>query len=72
MEGDIHFTYQSGECREFTQNGKKSTITIVIAPLKVSDNGQEIKLKSGCNFWKACQNPSCEYCLLSYGGVRKP
>ncbi len=68
---DIHFTYQNGECKEFTLSGKKQSISIVIAPLKVTDDGKEIKLKSGCNMWKACQNPNCEFSQVSYGGPKK-
>jgi len=71
MDGEFHFTYQIGECKGFTQDGKKSAMSIVIAPLKVSDTGQEFKLQSGCNFWKACQNAGCQYSQLSYGGPKK-
>jgi len=68
---DIHLTYLNGECKEFTLGGKKECISIVIAPLKVTDDGKEIKLKSGCNMWKACQNPNCEFSQVSYGGPKK-
>jgi hypothetical protein len=68
---DIHLNYQVGECKEFTQGGKKQQISIVIAPLKVTDDGKEIKLKSGCNMWKACQNHNCDFSQVSYGGPKK-
>ena len=68
---DIHLSYQIGECKEFTQCSKKQIVSIVIAPLKVTDDGKEIKLKSGCNMWKACQNINCEFSQISYGGPKK-
>jgi hypothetical protein len=71
MENDIHLTYQIGECQEFTRGGEKKTISIVIAPLKMNDNGKEISLKSGCNMWKACQNEGCGFSQVAYGGPKK-
>ncbi len=67
---DIHLTYSIGACTDFMQGGKAQTVSIVIAPLKVTDDGNEIKLKSGCNMWKACQNPKCEFSQVSYGGPK--
>ncbi len=68
---DIHLNYSIGECKDFMQNGKKQTVSIVIAPLKVTDDGTEVRIKSGCNMWKACQNPNCELSQVAYGGPKK-
>ncbi len=68
---DIHFTYAIGDCKEFTIGGKKQNISIVIAPLKITEDGDRTILKSGCNMWKACQNPNCEMSQVSYGGPKK-
>jgi hypothetical protein len=70
MQGDIHLTYQAGTCSEFTQKGKKSDRNIIIAPLKILEKENETLLKSGCNMWKACENPECQYSLAAYSNSK--
>lgn len=62
---EIHIQATMGECEEFvaTENGKRGSATVVIAPLKVEANEQtgKIQVTNGCNFWESCQNIGCWY-----------
>lgn len=61
---DIYFTFENGTCTQFlkTASGKKETVTIVVAPLRVEGTGTEkLKVISGCNMWQGCKNKDCFY-----------
>ena len=70
---DIYVQATIGPCTEFTLNKEKEEISIVIAPLKIifgrssvdHPNGESLKFNSGCNMWRACENPACQYSLIS-------
>ena len=66
MQVNIQAT--QGVCSEFLDDkGKKQTVSIIIAPLKVTANEEQSKIavQEGCNLWKSCQNKGCYYSLVS-------
>ena len=61
---------QIGLCSEFVNNGKKQEVSIVVSPLKVTGiedmtKGSALKIISGCNMWRACENVKCQFSLVS-------
>jgi hypothetical protein len=65
MADDIKFESQIGPCSEFTFQGKRTEITVVISPLKLTQADGVMKLVSGCNFWKSCENRHCQFSLVA-------
>ena len=66
MQVNIQAT--QGACSEFIdEKGKKQTVSIIIAPLKVTANEEQSKIvvQTGCNLWKSCLNEGCYYSLAS-------
>lgn len=69
--GSINFQSSLGVCTEYiSPDKKKNEITIVISPLKVSQDqdGDILKVISGCNMWKSCHNKCCQFSLLARPG----
>ena len=57
-----------GICSEYmsTPDSEKAEVSVVIAPIKVtSENGDKIRVITGCNLWQSCQNGACWYSLGS-------
>ena len=66
MQVNIQAT--QGVCSEFLDDkGKKQTVSIIIAPLKVTANEEQSKIavQEGCNLWKSCQNKGCYYSMVA-------
>ena len=66
MQVNIQAT--QGACSEFIdEKGKKQTVSIIIAPLKVTANEEQSKIvvQTGCNLWKSCLNKGCYYSMAS-------
>ena len=71
---DVYVQSTIGACSEFVVDGKKKEIAIVISPLKLvqdEKNEKNLKVNSGCNMWRACQNAECQFSLLNRGGEGK-
>ena len=62
---EIQFTSAIGVCTEFTTNGQKEEISIVVSPLKVNQTEDTIRVISGCSMWKSCQNRGCQFSLIA-------
>jgi hypothetical protein len=66
---DIYTQATLGTCNQFMSDGKvkKAEVSVVIAPLKVTtnDEGDKIKIVTGCSMWKSCQNPDCYYSIAA-------
>jgi hypothetical protein len=62
----VYFTATIGECTEFILDGKKQRVSVVISPLKVYSEEETVKVNSGCNLWKACQNKQCQFSIASH------
>jgi hypothetical protein len=55
-----------GQCREFlsSDNADFEDRSTVITPLRITILSPESsKISFGCNYWKACRNKQCSYCL---------
>ncbi len=69
MEGNIYFTSEIGVCQDYVHEGKKQEASIVISPLKVTEDQEKkqsvLRIVSGCNMWKACENPRCQFSLIA-------
>ncbi len=73
MDITVYVNSEIGNCNEFTMGGKKQSISVVISPLKVTadESAGVIKINSGCNFWKSCENIRCQFSQVAYGGPKK-
>ena len=69
----IYVNSESNNCTEFILEGKKQAVSAVISPLTVTVHEKEglVKIRSGCNFWKACENRRCQFSQVAYGGPKK-
>lgn len=73
MAGDIYFQASAEQvCNTFmdTPQAKKQEVSVVITPLKVIEDGKQIKAVYGCNRWKACHDPTCQYSIASRGETK--
>lgn len=68
---NVYFQATIGECHEFCLEGKKQHVSVVISPLKAWADNQTVRVTSGCNLWKACQNRQCQYSVVSHPEVAK-
>lgn len=61
---DVYVTSVMGPCTEFLdENKKKQEISVVISPLKITGDEKNLKVSSGCNMWRGCQNLRCQYSM---------
>ena len=68
---DIYVQAQLGICNEFIYQGKKQPVSTVISPLKITQIDQTLRVSSGCNMWKACDNLKCQYSIASHNASQK-
>ena len=64
----INLQSTPGVCSEYIdEHNKKRGITVVISPIKAltSDDESAVKLISGCNMWKSCQNENCYFSMAA-------
>jgi hypothetical protein len=64
---DIYVQATIGQCAEFVLDGKKQVVSVVISPLTITSGETVLKVKTGCNMWKACQNLKCQFSQVAYG-----
>jgi len=65
---EVNLQAVQGACSEFVDDkGKKQTVSIVVAPLKLTANEEQSKIvvQTGCNLWKSCRNEGCYYSMAS-------
>lgn len=60
---DVYIQSEIGVCAEFVLEGKKREVSIVISPVKVEMSESQLKVVSGCNMWRACENRACYFSL---------
>ncbi|MDD5413150.1 MAG: hypothetical protein PHF31_17400 [Methylobacter sp.] len=67
MDNSISVSAAIGECTEFvSEDGKKGTVSTVIAPVKLVDEGEgRINIINGCNMWRSCCNKKCWYSIAA-------
>jgi hypothetical protein len=68
---ELNIISQIGACHEFMASRKatREEISIVISPIRVTENQGEIKVINGCNMWQSCKNERCHF---SAGGRSLP
>jgi hypothetical protein len=71
LENTIYFQAASHECREFILQGKKQAVSAVIAPLKVTETDNSIRLNSGCNMWEHCENKLCHFAMIAHPPLKE-
>jgi len=65
---EVNLQATPGICSEYIDgHNKKREISVVIVPIKAltSNDGSAVKLISGCNMWKSCQNEDCYFSMAS-------
>lgn len=61
-----------GPCAEFTNEYEgKEEVSVVISPLKVTQEDSILRVNSGCNLWKACKNSQCHFSLIAHTNSNK-
>lgn len=69
MDGNNYFNSEIGVCQNYIHEGTKQEASIVISPLKVTEEEKKGKrtmwLASGCSLWKSCENPACQFSLIA-------
>ena len=71
MNTDVYIQSQIGVCSECIIGGKKVETSVVISPLKVKQMENELRVNSGCNMWRACENKRCQFSLASHPDIKK-
>jgi len=65
---EIYVQATIGVCSEFKSNpdAEKTEVSVVIAPLKIaSEDESKLRMVTGCNLWKSCQNAACWYSIAA-------
>jgi len=65
---EIHIQATVGICAEYMAepDAEKAEVSVVIAPLKVTlEDESKMRVVTGCNLWRSCQNPHCWYSLAA-------
>lgn len=57
---DIYIVSLGTECNQFEPK-QEEPVSVVISPLRVDGTEGNLKITSGCNLWKACENPNCYF-----------
>ena len=69
MEGNFYLLGQIGICNDYIHDGTKQEASIVIHPLKIKEEQNKkadvMHITEGCNRWKACENPTCQFSLIA-------
>jgi hypothetical protein len=76
VETNIYINSDIGTCNMFTRDGKREEASIVISPLKVTEErdkkkNEVLRITSGCNLWKMCANPACQFSLVARPAVKE-
>ena len=57
---DIYIQSEIGACTEYLPK-QKEPVSIVISPVRVEGTEGKLKVVSGCNMWRGCQNKNCYF-----------
>ena len=60
---EVKIQYEVGMCNQFRRDGvdKAEEVSVVISPLKVVEEGEKVRIISGCNLFRSCHNGDCWY-----------
>ena len=64
---EINIQATVGVCTEFVgADGIEKELSVVISPTHVDMLSQDrMKVVTGCNMWKSCNNPNCYYSIAA-------
>lgn len=64
---DINIPATIGVCAEYmsASDAERGEVSVVIAPLKVTAEGDKLRIINGCNLWQSCHNSACWYSLAA-------
>lgn len=62
---DVYVSSEIGPCDQYIFEGDKREVSVVISPIKVdgSEESKLLKIISGCNLWRSCENGNCYFSL---------
>ena len=63
---EINIGSTIGVCDQCIKDGERVEASIVISPIKIESTdeaGTKLKVISGCNLWRACENGACYFSL---------
>jgi len=66
---DIYILSTVGECSAYEPK-QKGSVSIVISPIRIEGPENNLKVISGCNMWRGCQNANCQFSLASRQGPK--
>jgi len=66
---DIYILSTIGECSTYEPK-QKGSVSIVISPIRLEGTEANLKVISGCNMWRSCQNTGCQFSFAARQGPR--
>ena len=66
---DIYILSQIGECASYEPK-QRGVVSIVISPIRIEGTEGNLKVISGCNMWRGCQNAGCQFSLAARQGPK--
>lgn len=69
---DVYIQSTIGACDQAIVENLKQEVSVIISPLKITTIENTLKIISGCNLWKACNNKNCQYSLVARENVSYP
>ncbi len=66
---DIYILSTIGECSVYEPK-QEDLISIVISPIRIEGTEMNLKVISGCNMWRGCQNQNCQFSLAARQGPK--
>jgi len=60
---ELKIEYIMGQCNQFRRDGQGGAeeVSVVVSPLKVLEEGDKVRIISGCNMFRSCHNADCWY-----------
>jgi len=66
---DVYIQSEVGVCDQFLPK-QEEPISIVISPIRIEGTEGHLKIISGCNMWRGCQNKNCYFSLAARSGEK--
>ena len=66
---DVYILSTIGECQAYKPVQRKP-VSIVISPIRLEGGEGNLKVISGCNMWRGCQNADCQFSLAARQGPK--
>lgn len=66
---DIYILSTIGECSAYKPK-QGNAVSVVISPIRIEGGETNLKVISGCNMWRGCQNANCQFSLAARQGPK--